>query len=133
MDFTKWKTYAPKFARYGLAVVFLTFGVMQWADPTSWLGYLPAYAHGMLGLSDTTLIYLNGTFDFVIGLFLALGLLIRLFGAIAFFHLLGIILSMGWNEVAVRDIGLMVVCVSVFLRGSDDWSLDRKIMWKWLH
>jgi uncharacterized membrane protein YphA (DoxX/SURF4 family) len=131
MELEKWKGYAPKFARYGLAFVFLTFGIMQWVDPASWLGYIPAWAH--VGLSDTTLIYLNGTFDFVIGLFLLLGLLIRLFGAIAFFHLLGIVLSMGWNEVTIRDIGLMIVCVSVFLRGSDDWSIDKNIMWKWLH
>jgi hypothetical protein len=69
----------------------------------------------------------------VIGVFLLLGLLIRLFGAIAFLHLLGIVLAMGWNEITIRDIGLMIVCLSVFLRGSDDWSLDKNIMWKWLH
>jgi uncharacterized membrane protein YphA (DoxX/SURF4 family) len=119
-----WPRLASKLTRYGLGIVFLIFGIWQFLDPTSWFGYLPPWATS-LG-SSTTLIYLNATLDTTLGLLLILGLLTRIAGIIAALHLAGIIATIGFNEVAVRDLGLAIVAVAVAAAGPDEWCLDKK-------
>lgn len=111
-------------ARYGLGAVFLAFGIMQWSDPAGWFGYLPV--HGVFGLSDATLIYLNGALDFAIGVSLLLGILTRMAAIIAALHLAGIIAFLGFNDVAVRDAGLLIVAIAIALNGPDAWCLRKK-------
>lgn len=119
----------PKLTRYGVGIVFLIFGIMQFMDPTSWLGYLPSWSSSF-PVSPQTLIYLNGTLDFVLGALLILGFLTRIAAAIAALHLLGIIFSLGFNEIAVRDLGLAIVAAAIAFAGPDDWCVDRKFSWK---
>ena len=112
------KEYAPAIARYGVGVVFFIFGISQLINPESWLGYLPSFVFN-IGISSTNLIYFNGVFDLAVGLFLFLGLFVRVFALLGSLHLLGIIVSLGFNDVAVRDLGLLIVLISIFLNGSD--------------
>ncbi|MDO8460259.1 MAG: DoxX family membrane protein [Nanoarchaeota archaeon] len=121
----KMKFYAPMSVRYGVGIVFLLFGISQITDPSSWLGYLP------VGISNyivpTTFILFNGVFDLTLGILLLLGLFTRIVSAIAVLHLLGILATLGYNEVSIRDFGLMLGALSVFLNGPDMWCVDRKV------
>ena len=112
-------------ARYGLGIVFFVFGVMQWLDPASWFGYLPV--HGIFGLSDTALVFMNGTFDLLLGALLLAGLFTRVAAGLAALHLAAVIAFWGFNDVAVRDFGLLVVAVAVLVNGADDWSADMRM------
>ena len=120
-----YKRYAPLIARLGVGIVFLVFGVWQILSPSGWLGYLPDFVLGF-GISPSTFILLNGIFDLLIGLLLVFGLFLRIASAFGILHLAGIIFSLGWNDVAVRDLGLMIVLISVFLNGPDEFCLGKK-------
>jgi len=121
----KYSKYAPMVARYGVSFVFLVFGIWQIVNPQSWLGYLPNFAFG-LGMNPLTLLILNGIFDFVIGLSLVTGIFLRFFSFLGIIHLLGIEIFLGFNDVLIRDIAIMIVLFSVFLNGKDKWRFKKK-------
>lgn len=120
----KLKRYAPAVLRIGLALVFLWFGFNQIFDGQSWLGYLPSFAYS-LPVKPITFIFLNGLFEVLFGSMLIVGIYTRLSSGLLSLHLLGIILSLGYNEIAVRDVGLFFAGLSVFLNGDDDLCLDK--------
>ena len=41
-------------------------------------------------------------------------------------HLLGISISLGYNDIAIRDLVLTIATFVVFLNGKDKWCLDSK-------
>lgn len=115
------------FARLGVGSVFFIFGIMQLVNPENWIGYLPDF---ILSFGDAgRFIFFNGIFDLVLGFFLLIGLLTRVSAFIGILHLMGVIFSLGFNDIAVRDFGLLLVLISVLINGSDDYCLDRMI-WK---
>ncbi len=121
-SFKDFSIYAPLVARLGISFVFLWFGINQLIDPETFMGYLPdfllttSYAH--------TIVIFNGCLDLVLGMLLLIGLYTRLASLIIVVRLLAIILNLGYNDVAARDVGLMIVTFSLFLGGADKWSLD---------
>jgi uncharacterized membrane protein YphA (DoxX/SURF4 family) len=120
----KGKEYAPSIARYGVGVVFFIFGISQLLSPENWLGYLPSFTYN-LGITPGNLIFMNGIFDLVLGLFLLLGLFVRIFALLGSLHLIGIIVSLGYSDVAVRDLGLLIVLISIFLNEQDRLCLGK--------
>ena len=118
------KRYAPAIARIGISIVFLIFGIWQIIHPESWFGYLPNFVSN-LGFNLNTVVLLNGFLDTFIGIGLIVGIFVRFFSLIAIVHLIGIILSLGWNDVAVRDIGLLIVLISIFFNGKDKLCITR--------
>ncbi len=123
MELDYYKKYAPAFSRYGVGIVFLIFGIWQFVNPSSWEGYLPVFV--ISSFNAATFIFLNGVLDSLIGVLLISGVFVRAASAIGVLHLLGIVFSLGWNDVAVRDIGLIIVLISVFLNGKDDFCLGK--------
>jgi len=123
MNLDNYKRYAPAFARYGVGIVFLIFGIWQFVEPSSWEGYLPAFV--ISNFNAATFIYFNGAFDSLIGILLISGAFVRVAAALGALHLLGIVFSLGWNDAAVRDIGLLIVLIAVFLNGKDELCLGK--------
>lgn len=112
--------------RIGMALVFLWFGISQITNANLFISWLPLWAQQ---LSNPTLfVMLNGVFEIIFGLLLITGLFTRISAVILGFHLVGIITSIGYNDVGVRDFGLMLATFSIALMGPDEWSLDR--MWR---
>lgn len=122
MNYSK---YTPMIARYGVSFVFLVFGIWQIVNPESWLGYLPHFAFGF-GINPLTLLILNGIFDLIIGISLATGIFLRFFSVLGVIHLLGIEITLGFNDILIRDIAIMIVLFSVFLKGKDEWCFGNK-------
>ncbi len=118
------KKFAPILLRVGMAVVILWFGFSQLADPNSWLGFLPSWTTA-LPINQIQLIYLNGWFEVTFGLCLLFGFYTRFVALFLALHLLDIAYVVGYDGLGVRDFGLALATVSVFLSGSDAFSIDR--------
>ena len=58
-----------------------------------------------------------GIFNAIVGGALIVGLAPAVFAALAALHLLGVIISLGvMNDIAVRDLGLLIVAAGVLLQ-----------------
>ena len=135
------KNYSVPIIRAGLALVLLWFGLNQIFDSGSFLGYVPPWAmphpeHMMhfppihVSHSDSfnvnSIIISNGILEAIIGFFLLIGLHTRIFAFIAALHLFVISVSLGYNDIAVRDLGLTLMAVSLIFSGGGEFSLDNK-------
>jgi len=136
----KYSKYSSALVRIALSLVFLWFGINQVFDSNSFLGYLPQFAlktvqmmHSSMTFipqSAILLIQLNGIFEVIFGILLLAGLFTRIASLLLSAHLFIIMLSLSYNDVAVRDFGLMLCAFSIFLQGPDEWCIDRKkISW----
>jgi uncharacterized membrane protein YphA (DoxX/SURF4 family) len=124
MEWDKYAPYARPLTRIGISFVFLWFGVNQIFNPSDFMGYLPEM---ILALeSASTIVVLNGVAELVLGLLLLFGKWTRFVALVLALHLVGIISSLGYNDIAVRDVGLFIVTVSIALGGADKWCVDRK-------
>jgi uncharacterized membrane protein YphA (DoxX/SURF4 family) len=115
-----------RLVRIAMALVFLWFGVSQVLDPASWLGYLPSWA-SVFPVSANTFILIAGISQSIIGFGLLLGLFTRWMAILGVLHLVPIILSVGYNEIMIRDLGLLLATISIVYHGPDRWCLDKKL------
>ncbi len=100
---------------FALGFVFLVFSLWQLTQPGYWLAYFPDWIESF-ALSKNLIIKLNGIFDFIVGICLILGIYPLIFSALASIHLFGVILIIGvFNDIAVRDIGLLLLAIGIFL------------------
>ncbi|MBI5220320.1 MAG: DoxX family protein [Candidatus Liptonbacteria bacterium] len=123
---------APAVLRLTMAGVFMWFGVSQVTAPMNWIGFVPDLAISLSGLSTATLVILNGGIEIVGSIFLATNLWSRWAALILGVHLFGIAATLGWNAIGVRDFGLALATLTIFLdsrewRGTFDRSIKRRI------
>ena len=121
-----YKAYAPIVLRMGISLVLLWFGLNQIFNSDYFLGYAPDFAFN-LPIQVSTLIVLNGIFETLVGGFLLAGLFTRIAAIVIAIHLLGIAISLGYNDIAIRDLGLSTAAVAIFLHGPDRWCFDKKL------
>lgn len=106
-----------------MSVVVLWFGAQQLLDASTWVGVLPAWTEG-LSINPITLILLNGWFEVIFGLALLFGFYTRIVALLLALHLFNIVLTVGYNDIGVRDFGLAVSTLAVFLFGSSRLAID---------
>lgn len=95
----------------GLAFVFIAFGIDKFLFPDNWLGYVP----GWIPIAAKPFLYLTGAFDVLLGVLLLLPRASRV-AAIACAAFIGVIVfTLGWNEIVIRDIGLLAMAVALAL------------------
>jgi uncharacterized membrane protein YphA (DoxX/SURF4 family) len=126
MRLDKYKDYAPVLVRYGVGIVFFLFGVDQILNPGNWSAWMPAWI-GNLGVELDTIVVSLGIFNLAVGVLLLLGLFTRLAALLAGLHLIGVIYTLGWNDITIRDIGLLLASIAVLIYGRDKLCLDRKM------
>ncbi|HLC31157.1 MAG TPA: DoxX family membrane protein [Candidatus Nanoarchaeia archaeon] len=117
--------YAPPLLRITLSLVFLYFGYQQITAPAEWAGFVPNAAL-LFGTSATTIVIGNALLELSLGTLLLLGLYTRFSSLILSLHLFGIAFSLGFNDLGVRDFGLAVATLVIFLNGADFLTLDKK-------
>jgi uncharacterized membrane protein YphA (DoxX/SURF4 family) len=127
MDIDKWKECSPIVLRYGLVAVFLFFSISQLTAPDEWVSYLPGFLQS--NPNATMFIIGNGIFELVFAILLGLGLFTRVSSLLLGLHLLGITVTVGFNEIGARDFGLTMALFAIFLNGQDKWCLDNRV-WK---
>ena len=119
------RVFAPIILRLGLSLVFLWFGSEQIISANMWTGLIPDWAISISGMSPNALVHLNGAFEIILGAFLLIGYFTRVAALLLAFHLFSIIFIVGYTSIGVRDFGLSMAAISIFLYGIDSWSLDR--------
>ena len=118
------KEYSVMVVRVGLAFVFLWFGLNQIFDAESFFGYVPNWAMHNAFFSVSTFVLFNGIFDSLLGFLLLTGFFTRVVASIATLHLLFIAFSLGYNDIAIRDVGLALMALSLVFSGAGKLSFD---------
>ncbi|MDP3882341.1 MAG: DoxX family protein [Nanoarchaeota archaeon] len=124
MKWEKLERLSKPVLRISMGIVFLWFGSQQLTNPERWTGFVPAFA-SFFG-SPYNLVLGNAIFELIFGAFLILGLYTRLSAVLLSLHLFGIAFSIGMTPVGIRDLGLALATLVIFLGGKDQYSLDNK-------
>lgn len=100
----------------GLAFVFASFGIDKFIHPEIWIGWMPTWMDGLLGMPRETWLTAVGAFETLLAVLLLVPVrAVRQTGAIlCVLHLAGILTQTGWNDIAVRDIGLLLMSLGLF-------------------
>lgn len=117
---------APVALRYGMGIVILWFSSQQFLHTDSWTAYVPDSVVAMTGFSATVFVYVNAVFELVFGLMMVFGIQTRLSALLLGLHLLDIMWVVGYGEIGVRDFGLAIATLVVFMNGPDTLCLDFK-------
>ncbi len=115
----KYTKYSPIILRIGLALVFLWFGMNQISNTVSWVDYVPEWAVRLSSLSADTIVRLNGVFEILFGTALLFGFFTQIAAFLLFLHIAGITFTIGFDPTGIRDLGLTVAMLSVWLNGVD--------------
>ncbi|MFA6463558.1 MAG: DoxX family membrane protein [Candidatus Paceibacterota bacterium] len=121
---TKLKQIAPILLRITMSLIVLWFGYAQVTNPSTWLGFLPSWTKS-LPITQLDLIYFNGVFEIVFGIFLLMGFYTRFVALALALHLFDIAYTVGYGALGVRDIGLAVSTLVVCFNGIDSACLDK--------
>lgn len=105
------------FLRLSLAFVFLWFGIDKFVHPDYWINaWIPLWLVENLNrfnIGALNFIYLSGIFEIVIGIGLVFNLFVKLFALLAALFLIAAILTIGLNEVIIRDVGLLGIALAL--------------------
>ncbi len=118
--------WGPIILRFGMAAVILWFGWQQALHAEQWAAYVPDSAVALTGFNALGLVYLNAVFEAVFGLLLLFGLQTRLVSFLLSAHLFGIVWTVGYGEIGVRDFGLAIATLVVFINGPDAFCLQQR-------
>lgn len=110
------KAFANALLTAGLAFVFLYFGIDKFVHPQFWIDWMPMWMEGLMGLSRNGWMVITGAAEILIAMMLLIPIRnIRQTGAfLCALHLVAVLTQTGWNEIAVRDIGLLFMSLGLF-------------------
>lgn len=118
------KNYSLQLLRYSWVFLFLWFGIQQIINPGLWIEYLPAWT-GYFPIPGEMLVQLNGWFEILCAVVLALGLYTRIVATILGAHLFFFAIEIG-GAVGIRDGVLAMMGFTIALSDVDTWTLDNK-------
>src|SRR3989344_6043712 len=97
--------------RLSLAIVFLWFGVDKFFHPVYWINsWLPQFLINLgayFRISTSAMVYGVGVVELLIGISLVSNIFVDFFALVAAVLLTTVSLFYGFNEVLVRDVGLI--------------------------
>jgi uncharacterized membrane protein YphA (DoxX/SURF4 family) len=114
-------------ARVGLGAVILLAGVHKLVDPGAWTVYVTGWLAGLLPVSPTTFMLLNGVLEPPFAVALLAGRYTALAAAFVALSLAATVLYLGvvavasgrFVDVLIRDLGLVALAVVVAVRSAD--------------
>lgn len=118
--------YAAPVLRIGMSLIFFWFAINQFLDPEVWEGFIPSQLTDILNISARNFVLANATFEIIFAGLLLLGIYVRFAALLLALHLGGIVFSLGYNAIAIRDLGLMFSTFAIFLHGPDQISVMKK-------
>ena len=110
--------------RIGLGSVFLWFGIDKFFHSIVWQNFIPDWFPMLIPAE--AFILLLGVVETLVGILLLLGLFTRFAAGLAALMLIPIIISLGYNEIGVRDFGLFMLAFGLACLGAGEFSLDAK-------
>ncbi len=107
--------YAHGLLTAALLFVFLWFGIDKFAHPTIWMGFMPLWMDGLLGLDIQIWLPIMGALEILFALFLIFPIRkVRQIGCILIaLHLFAIVAILGMDAVGVRDTGLLLAALAL--------------------
>lgn len=123
----RYEAHVPLFLRFGLGLIFFWFGVDKFIHPTFWISYVPPWAVPLIPLSLESFNIVQGVVETIIGTLLIVGLWRQSVAGIAGLIMIPIIIatfSLGLYDIAVRDIGLFFVALSLAVTQETILSVD---------
>ncbi len=111
--------------RIGLGGVFLWFGIDKFFHSSAWQNFIPDWFPMLI--PGSAFILLLGVVETLVGALVLFGLFTRIAAVIAALMLIPIIISLGYNEIGVRDFGLFLLALGVSALGAGEYSLDAKV------
>lgn len=118
------RAFAPALLRYSVAAIFLWFGIEQIVHTDAWTYLIPDALINTFHISAATFVFANGCMEVVLALLLVLGIGTRIAALILAVHLFNILPVVGYSATSVRDFGLAMAALVVFLNGADKYTLD---------
>ena len=99
-----------------LAGVFLYFGIDKFLQPLVWIGWIPQWMDGLM-LPNSTWLRVFGAVEIVLGAMLLVphAMLRKLACSVIILHLIAVLTQVGINDIGVRDAGLTLAAVSLWL------------------
>jgi uncharacterized membrane protein YphA (DoxX/SURF4 family) len=97
--------------RLGLGIIFFYFGVDKFVHVYRWVGFIPTWMY--LPISAELFMYIQGVIETAIGVLLLSGYFVRYAAGVSAVILLGIVATMGFNDIMIRDLGLLLMAVSL--------------------
>ncbi|MEK7590913.1 MAG: hypothetical protein AAB489_01765 [Patescibacteria group bacterium] len=93
-----------------LAIIFGFFGINKFMHPLVWIGWIPPWTDGLLGISKDVWLRIVGFMEILIAFLLVVPIRrLRQMGAgLAILELLGILSQVGFNDIGARDFGLLI-------------------------
>jgi uncharacterized membrane protein YphA (DoxX/SURF4 family) len=110
--------------RIGLGIVFLWFGIDKIINPLNWAGWVPEGIRPLIPFDDEVHMAIQGVVEGALGALMVAGLFTRIVGIISSAVLLAIIIAIGLNDIAGRDIGLLGGALALAMGGGGELSLD---------
>src|SRR5574342_1129191 len=111
--------------RIGLGGVFLWFGTDKFIHPDIWVHYIPAWFPMLIPVS--LFVLLMGIAETLVGLLVLAGFYTRIAAGVAALMLIPILISLGYNEIGVRDFGLLMLALGIAFLGAGELSMDAKM------
>jgi uncharacterized membrane protein len=99
------------------AFVFGLFGIDKFANPLLWIGWMPSWMEGFLGLSRSAWLQITGALEILFAIMLCIPIrnVRRSAVILMILHLVAVLTQTGWNDIAIRDIGLLGSLGALFL------------------
>lgn len=101
------KQFAFPALRILLGITFIWIGYLIWQDPLGWGGYLQPWALELLVTPLEQAMLSAAILDIVVGLLLIINRFTWLAGFLASVHLVIVLVTSGFNEATIRDIGIL--------------------------
>ncbi|MDO8599133.1 MAG: DoxX family protein [bacterium] len=115
--------------RLGLGIEFVIFGYGKLTDLASWIGFVPPWMSPLLPMPVGIFLQVVGVAELVLGALLIAGLWVRVVAALSAFHLLGVLIALGYNDLAVRDFVSFMSALALTALGhaSCHYSMDGQL------
>ena len=100
----------------GTAFVFAYFGIVKFTEPSLWIFWMPDWMDGLFGMNNHTWMNITAVAELVMAVMVLVPVrMLQKVGALlASLHLVAILTQVGWNETAVRDLGLLCMTVALW-------------------
>ncbi len=112
--------------RLGVGGVFFSFGIYKLVLPLIWVGWIPGWMMPILPMSNNLFVYILGIIEVIVGAMTIIGYHARIAAIFAGLQLLVIIASFGFSDIMIRDAGLLLASISIFLLGAGRYSIDKR-------
>lgn len=113
--------------RIGLGGVFLFFGIDKFFHPLIWINWVPSIIFSAVPIGKTSFIFIVGASEALLGFLVFIGYFARFAAGLSALHLLFILFAVGFNDIMIRDFGLLCLAAGLTSLGPGRYSFDKKI------